>query len=65
MKARSSTAPKLLHVQSELSPISFDIDELILLCALIGAEKGPILNKLSIMTDAFKIVFITPMKALV
>ncbi|KAH9477321.1 U5 small nuclear ribonucleoprotein 200 kDa helicase [Psilocybe cubensis] len=73
------TVPKLNRVQSKLYPIAFGTDEPILLCAPTGAGKTnvamlTILNELSkhrneqtgeFDLDAFKMVYIAPMKALV
>ncbi|KDR76589.1 hypothetical protein GALMADRAFT_139507 [Galerina marginata CBS 339.88] len=73
------TVPKLNRVQSKLYPIAFGTDEPILLCAPTGAGKTnvallTILNEMSkhrnaetgeFDLDAFKIVYIAPMKALV
>ncbi|KAF8466489.1 Sec63-domain-containing protein [Russula ochroleuca] len=69
----------LNRVQSKLYPIAFGTDEPILLCAPTGAGKTnvamlTILNEIgkwrdestgSINLDAFKIVYVAPMKALV
>ncbi|GLB39382.1 putative sec63-domain-containing protein [Lyophyllum shimeji] len=73
------TVPKLNRIQSKLYPIAFGTDEPILLCAPTGAGKTnvamlTILNELAkhrdeetgtFDLDAFKIVYIAPMKALV
>ncbi|SJK98702.1 probable ATP dependent RNA helicase [Armillaria ostoyae] len=73
------TVPKLNRVQSKLYPIAFGTDEPILLCAPTGAGKTnvamlTILNELSkyrdeatgtFDLDAFKIIYVAPMKALV
>ncbi|KAF9474450.1 Sec63-domain-containing protein [Pholiota conissans] len=73
------TVPKLNRVQSKLFPIAFGTDEPILLCAPTGAGKTnvamlTILNELGkhrneetgeFDLDAFKCVYIAPMKALV
>ncbi|KAF7294831.1 putative ATP dependent RNA helicase [Mycena indigotica] len=73
------TVPRLNPVQSKLYPIAFGTDEPILLCAPTGAGKTnvamlTILNELGkhrdeetgkFDLDAFKIVYIAPMKALV
>ncbi|KJA17891.1 hypothetical protein HYPSUDRAFT_205863 [Hypholoma sublateritium FD-334 SS-4] len=73
------TVPKLNRVQSKLYPIAFGTDEPILLCAPTGAGKTnvamlTILNELGkhrneetgeFDLDAFKCVYIAPMKALV
>ncbi|KAG6332314.1 hypothetical protein ID866_6773, partial [Astraeus odoratus] len=73
------TVPRLNRVQSKLFPIAFGTDEPILLCAPTGAGKTnvamlTILNELAkyrdeesgeFALDAFKIVYIAPMKALV
>ncbi|KAF5370279.1 hypothetical protein D9758_006929 [Tetrapyrgos nigripes] len=73
------TVPNLNRVQSKLYPIAFGTDEPLLLCAPTGAGKTnvamlTILNELakyrdeetgSFDLDAFKIVYIAPMKALV
>ncbi|PPQ70945.1 hypothetical protein CVT26_014249 [Gymnopilus dilepis] len=73
------TVPRLNRVQSKLFPIAFGTDEPILLCAPTGAGKTNvamlcILNELAkyrneetgeFDLDAFKIVYIAPMKALV
>ncbi|PPQ67232.1 hypothetical protein CVT24_011551 [Panaeolus cyanescens] len=73
------TVPRLNRVQSKLFPIAFGTDEPILLCAPTGAGKTnvamlTILNELGkhrdeatgqFDLDAFKIVYIAPMKALV
>ncbi|KAF7315730.1 hypothetical protein MIND_00088900 [Mycena indigotica] len=69
------TVPRLHPVQSKLYPIAFGTDEPILLCAQAGAGKTnvAILNELGkhrdeetgkFDLDAFKIVYIAPMKAL-
>ncbi|KAF7305029.1 putative ATP dependent RNA helicase [Mycena kentingensis (nom. inval.)] len=73
------TVPRLNPVQSKLYPIAFGTDEPILLCAPTGAGKTnvamlTVLNELgkhrdeetgNFDLDAFKIVYIAPMKALV
>ncbi|EDR01243.1 uncharacterized protein LACBIDRAFT_240054 [Laccaria bicolor S238N-H82] len=73
------TVPKLNRVQSKVFPIAFGTDEPILLCAPTGAGKTnvamlTILNELAkhrneetgtFDLDAFKIVYVAPMKALV
>ncbi|PPQ88313.1 hypothetical protein CVT25_012373 [Psilocybe cyanescens] len=73
------TVPKLNRVQSKLFPVAFGTDEPILLCAPTGAGKTnvamlTVLNELSkhrneetgeFDLDAFKVVYIAPMKALV
>lgn len=73
------TVPKLNRVQSKLFPVAFGTDEPILLCAPTGAGKTnvamlTILNELAkyrndetgeFALDAFKIVYVAPMKALV
>ncbi|KAF8156619.1 Sec63 Brl domain-containing protein [Crassisporium funariophilum] len=73
------TVPRLNRIQSKLYPIAFGTDEPILLCAPTGAGKTnvamlTILHELSkyrneetgeFDLDAFKIVYIAPMKALV
>ncbi|KAK0203464.1 putative RNA helicase [Desarmillaria ectypa] len=73
------TVPKLNRVQSKLYPVAFGTDEPILLCAPTGAGKTnvamlTILNELSkyrdeatgtFDLDAFKIIYVAPMKALV
>ncbi|KAK2464636.1 hypothetical protein APHAL10511_003329 [Amanita phalloides] len=73
------TVPRLNRVQSNLFPIAFGTDEPILLCAPTGAGKTnvamlTILNELSKVRDeatgtfdldAFKVIYIAPMKALV
>ncbi|KAF7323081.1 hypothetical protein HMN09_00088200 [Mycena chlorophos] len=73
------TVPRLNPVQSKLYPIAFGTDEPVLLCAPTGAGKTnvamlTILNELGkhrdeatgkFDLDAFKIVYIAPMKALV
>ncbi|KAJ3514868.1 hypothetical protein NLJ89_g2119 [Agrocybe chaxingu] len=73
------TVPKLNRVQSKLFPVAFGTDEPILLCAPTGAGKTnvamlTILNEMSkhrseetgeFDLNAFKIVYIAPMKALV
>ncbi|KAF8212106.1 Sec63-domain-containing protein [Mycena galopus ATCC 62051] len=73
------TVPRLNPVQSQVYPIAFGTDEPILLCAPTGAGKTnvamlTILNELGKYRDeetgafdlnAFKIVYVAPMKALV
>ncbi|KAL1662116.1 Sec63 Brl domain-containing protein [Schizophyllum commune] len=73
------TVPRLNQIQSKLFPVAFGTDEPLLLCAPTGAGKTnvamlTILNELAkyrdeatgtFDLDAFKIVYIAPMKALV
>ncbi|KAH6906126.1 Sec63 Brl domain-containing protein [Coprinopsis sp. MPI-PUGE-AT-0042] len=77
-KAFGSSVRHLNRIQSKLYPVAFGTDEPILLCAPTGAGKTnvamlTILNELAkyrneddtYNLDAFKIVYIAPMKALV
>jgi len=73
------TVPNLNRVQSKLFPVAFGTDEPILLCAPTGAGKTnvamlAVLNEMAkhrdeatggFDLDAFKIVYVAPMKALV